>query len=353
MSEITFHIKGLSPRVRGNRNRIAQNGLGRRSIPACTGEPLILDLRQGLREVYPRVYGGTIRYSAHKSAVPGLSPRVRGNRRRRELHGACPWSIPACTGEPLPWLVRPAPAKVYPRVYGGTLCIKSEYQNTRGLSPRVRGNLLRVGVRAHVEGSIPACTGEPRRACLVDCRHGVYPRVYGGTRDVWAYIATRQGLSPRVRGNLKIRRSPPCSPWSIPACTGEPGTGRSLGTICTVYPRVYGGTSRRCAGNVSAWAVYPRVYGGTVATRLRAWRPSGLSPRVRGNHHFPVVGAQRVGSIPACTGEPGVFQARVVIGMVYPRVYGGTVNWGLHRGRGRGLSPRVRGNLDPKLIIRG
>ena len=71
-----------------------------RSIPACTGEPgnSMITLYHGT--VYPRVYGGTDFALLDMPAVPGLSPRVRGNRHslwhRREKSG----SIPACTGEP-------------------------------------------------------------------------------------------------------------------------------------------------------------------------------------------------------------------------------------------------------------
>ena len=50
-----------------------------------------------------------------------------------------------------------------------------------GLSPRVRGNPLVLGIEPDGNGSIPACTGEPGsagRACRI---REVYPRVYGGT----------------------------------------------------------------------------------------------------------------------------------------------------------------------------
>ena len=49
------------------------------SIPACTGEPVFLDLNKYLTEVYPRVYGGTRKEGLEASQEHGLSPRVRGN----------------------------------------------------------------------------------------------------------------------------------------------------------------------------------------------------------------------------------------------------------------------------------
>ena len=50
-----------------------------------------------------------------------------------------------------------------------------------GLSPRVRGNLIRLDGHAVVRGSIPACAGEPRRAYCAIIPNAVYPRVCGGT----------------------------------------------------------------------------------------------------------------------------------------------------------------------------
>ena len=91
---------------------------------------------------------------------------------------------------------------VYPRACGGT-------------PGRVLGTI--VGLAA---GSIPARAGEPRTRCPspVFRVFGVYPRACGGTaariyaNRVYPRRAgepqtsvdpSRQGLSPRVRGNLK------------------------------------------------------------------------------------------------------------------------------------------------------
>ena len=163
----------------------------------------------GIRQdtVYPRVCGGTDR--SNKEARPhvqeGLSPRVRGNPIRLScLHERRQGSIPACAGEPR---VRPVLQLerqwVYPRVCGGTSTVHIEASarsipacagepfrrcgSGGGLSPRVRGNLQRTYQSPEQE---------------------VYPRVCGGTSQ----IASRYGLSPRVRGK----------PRSIPACAGEP-----------------------------------------------------------------------------------------------------------------------------------
>ena len=74
--------------------------------------------------------------------------------------------------------------------------------------------------------------------------------------------------------------------------------------------------------------VYPRVYGGTMRDCQVMRLDRGLSPRVRGNQSMGSQAIHGSGSIPACTGEPRASFASVVLGRVYPRVYGGT-NHGL------------------------
>ena len=71
-------------------------------------------------------------------------------------------------------------------------------------------------------GSIPACTGEPARRKAFWTLWQVYPRVYGGTLTIFFRAFSVSGLSPRVRGNLAIRRCCTLYKRSIPACTGEP-----------------------------------------------------------------------------------------------------------------------------------
>ena len=47
------------------------------------------------------MYGGTRKAKREALSRPGLSPRVRGNRRVPVVRGGVYRSIPACTGEPL------------------------------------------------------------------------------------------------------------------------------------------------------------------------------------------------------------------------------------------------------------
>ena len=194
---------GLSPRVRGNQNweRESEKWLG--SIPACAGEPPRRNCHRPLRTVYPRVCGGTPAYCGNSGPGKGLSPRVRGNPRRRHPPPAHQRSIPACAGEPARIYIEPPLPAVYPRVCGGTLPQATLAAPGRGLSPRVRGNHRQPLSAVQRERSIPACAGEP-----------VPPQC----------IIRAKGLSPRVRGNPDRGRLPLQGKGSIPACAGEPAT---------------------------------------------------------------------------------------------------------------------------------
>ena len=194
-----------------------------------------------------------------------------------------------------------------------------------GLSPRVRGNLTNKAWANGVKRSIPACTGEPSRPRLPLSVARVYPRVYGGTFGMRSVLPVRLGLSPRVRGNLPDAARTLLDNRSIPACAGEPAINRE---------------SRR-----SLW-VYPRVCGGTPQTERPQTGYYGLSPRVRGNPEVMTPGISLQRSIPACAGEPAFFCHFSGKSQVYPRVCGGTL---LKEGFpciNKGLSPRVRGNLQ-------
>ncbi len=192
---------GLSPRVRGNLPRSWTGGITSRSIPACTGEPVSERLAVRGIQVYPRVYGGTLLPCCSPWCQTGLSPRVRGNLVVRSGDLGAEGSIPACTGEPKLSASLWRYAQVYPRVYGGTTAISRFSAIWAGLSPRVRGNLWESVTEKHGDGSIPACTGEPNPENAERTEAEVYPRVYGGTAFPSGSGRSRQGLSPRVRGN--------------------------------------------------------------------------------------------------------------------------------------------------------
>ena len=170
-------------------------------------------------------------------------------------------------------------------MYGETCSVAPENNVSYGLSPHVRGNLGLSARALRDNGSIPACTGKPRRRTAAPTLPRVYPRMYGETQSVLAAQVSRAGLSPHVRGNLQAFSSAMTYSGSIPACTGKPA-------LPMLVPMV-----RR---------VYPRMYGETMVYQAPADADPGLSPHVRGNLDRGVIGIGQPGSIPACTGKPPV-----------------------------------------------
>ena len=84
--------------------------------------------------------------------------------------------------------------------------------------------------------------------------------------------------------------------------------------------------------------------GGTEGVVDRGFRLRGLSPRVRGNLDKDRFTVFNGGSIPACAGEPTLDLVCYAARTVYPRVCGGTRRSATPAELWKGLSPRVRGN---------
>ena len=234
---------GLSPRVRGNLHPSPSSLIFDRSIPACAGEPAVCRGRRAGGAVYPRVCGGTLATSRAFALSVGLSPRVRGNLTCHSLDRPRLRSIPACAGEPSPCVVHRSIARVYPRVCGGTASMMRRSRATGGLSPRVRGNPMDAVIARARNGSIPACAGEPATAPGPAGLPRVYPRVCGGTDSGEYKVVYGRGLSPRVRGNPRRAGLRPHRVRSIPACAGEPAPLAEPTRDGQVYPRVCGGTT--------------------------------------------------------------------------------------------------------------
>ena len=167
---------------------------------------------------------------------------MRGNR-SATTRTRPPWrSIPACAGEPPETPGRTPITGVYPRLCGGTGSSAPSVPYDRGLSPPVRGNLAHHNAQAVMRRSIPACAGEPGQVMDRMLVPMVYPRLCGGTKGHGRGYFFQLGLSPPVRGNLLRRSGPPPPPRSIPACAGEPSGRPRKQTGGGVYPRLCGGT---------------------------------------------------------------------------------------------------------------
>ena len=109
------------------------------SIPAGAGLPPPTQAAAATGRVYPRGCGATHNDHTHTTHGKGLSPRVRGYRRKKPLHGGPLRSIPAGAGLPRMVALWGPELEVYPRGCGATIQWHGGYPDNEGLSPRVRG----------------------------------------------------------------------------------------------------------------------------------------------------------------------------------------------------------------------
>ena len=289
---------GPSPRVRG--------------IPE---EALAAALDAHEAGVHPRACGESSVSAGNPVGTPGPSPRVRGIPACRGGPSVCGWSIPARAGNPRRrWLA------------GG---------GRPGPSPRVRGIPAAHRLDGARAGSIPARAGNPGRRRGRTARAWVHPRACGESARSAAGPGPAAGPSPRVRG-IRPSGAPSGLPHgSIPARTGNPGSGRCSRARPWVHPRACGESgsidqARACFG--------------------------GPSPRVRGIPDAAGAPAHRAGSIPARAGNPRACSRPSQNRRVHPRACGESCWRPDPRPRWAGPSPRVRGipaDVVPQAPARG
>ena len=241
---------------------------------------------------------------------------------------------------------------VYPRVCGAASVsrLPSSALPLVGLSPRVRGSLgirglglveSALGLSPRVRGSLAPYIDLGQR-----CRRRVYPRVCGAA----------SAIIDLPRTIVRLR--------SIPACAGQPRPGPATNDFTPVYPRVCGAAARRESWTRTPRGLSPRVRGSQCLANPQHRRigsipacagqppggspgqghPRGLSPRVRGSQCLANPQHRRIGSIPACAGQPPTRLSPRTIGQVYPRVCGAAFTHLNDELGARGLSPRVRGS---------
>ena len=172
---------GLSPRMRGNRPDHRHLRSIARSIPAHAGQPCKLPAISFLLMVYPRACGATADRRAAVNARVGLSPRMRGNLRQSRRRRAALRSIPAHAGQPARYRRERHRRAVYPRACGATAKYIRQADLNPGLSPRMRGNPRRKRHTERLTRSIPAHAGQPRVQPRTTLAQGVYPRACGAT----------------------------------------------------------------------------------------------------------------------------------------------------------------------------
>ena len=213
---------GLSPPVRGIHRQPLCRYFQRGSIPARAGNPSRAAAGTARTWVYPRPCGESLRQPGPRLVCVGLSPPVRGIRSACEGAATRIGSIPARAGNPAHARRSGPGAGVYPRPCGESVARASGSPHGQGLSPPVRGIRRRQAGAAESVGSIPARAGNPTPTCSRRSARRVYPRPCGESVTWHDRSETQNGLSPPVRGIRRPASGGGGTDGSIPARAGNP-----------------------------------------------------------------------------------------------------------------------------------
>ena len=253
--------QGLSPPTRGSPSGFDGQGFAAGSIPAHTGKPLSMAVRQVLEMVYPRPHGEAMSYGILARTGGGLSPPTRGSLTIESVVNTNSRSIPAHTGKPRRARRGRLATGVYPRPHGEAYLGSTWYNNWDGLSPPTRGSLaLRTEHLVHA-GSIPAHTGKPLAEDGPKPRWRVYPRPHGEAPVAALAGDLDEGLSPPTRGSLARTGPTRRDKRSIPAHTGKPTPKGRAARQGTVYPRPHGEASTMTEGRTKVQGLSPPTRG--------------------------------------------------------------------------------------------
>ena len=191
---------GSSPRVRGTLERVLDDLLQRRFIPACAGNAQLQPPQASQAAVHPRVCGERSRSRTDDDPAAGSSPRVRGTPRHYAFAALVDRFIPACAGNASARRRRPMTPAVHPRVCGERWPAVLTFSVVIGSSPRVRGTLRPSRFKFRPRRFIPACAGNATVRGHEARHRAVHPRVCGERFTCPVMTTFRAGSSPRVRG---------------------------------------------------------------------------------------------------------------------------------------------------------
>ena len=172
--------RGSSPRVRGRRGPRPLHGAGARLIPAGAGQTCrVLPPRRPGR-AHPRGCGADVLARVAPAGELGSSPRVRGRLGRDLEDDELAGLIPAGAGQTSSVRRSASPATAHPRGCGADLPGGNRARGCGGSSPRVRGRRRRTSHGDKLRRLIPAGAGQTHPDDAVTFRApGSSPRVRG------------------------------------------------------------------------------------------------------------------------------------------------------------------------------
>ena len=309
--------------MRGSRVRYDPASGRKGPIPAHAGQPARSSRTSSRPWAYPRACGAAHRIGGREGYVEGLSPRMRGSRRKSIPRTRSRRPIPAHAGQPAILARQHLHRWAYPRA-----CRAADQKFTAamllgGLSPRMQGSLSLSGTFRSSYGPIPAHAGQPSAPRALAGREGAYPRACRAAIGTVVTAFKGEGLSPRMQGSPTAWTLQERSRGPIPAHAGQPlNAGQHA-----LYSRAY-----------------PRACRAAIHQFERELEPLGLSPRMQGSHVDGDIGMPHAGPIPAHAGQPDAGTRSAGQSAAYPRACRAATAGAIIAVLVKGLSPRMQGS---------
>ena len=216
---------GSSPHARGTRHRARPRQLRQRFIPACAGNAHSGWRGRQLQAVHPRMRGERMSSKNLVARGDGSSPHARGTQRAPRTHRTGRRFIPACAGNAILVSLPTISPKVHPRMRGERIDLYIITQGPNGSSPHARGTLEETTINPLITRFIPACAGNALMESTPVGYCSVHPRMRGERWRQDPADQAQRGSSPHARGTLRGLFNPAHDRRFIPACAGNASCG--------------------------------------------------------------------------------------------------------------------------------
>ena len=343
-----------------------------RFIPAPAGNTMDVSASNTSGSVHPRACGEHKNHPKLNVTLFGSSPRLRGT--PLLLYSLLLYSrfIPAPAGNTVWPLGAKIGPTVHPRACGEHYQAAGRERDNVGSSPRLRGTLARLKLRALVMRFIPAPAGNTRLHPTRFKRPTVHPRACGEHHLRRCPAPSPRGSSPRLRGTPQSISRSLLSLRFIPAPAGNTVANHMNLTFGSVHPRACGEHERAFSRARPHLGSSPRLRGtpwpppSTGPTRRFIPAPAGntlsyhdgaggttVHPRACGEHDTDFVrGDHGSGSSPRLAGNTPANCPFISPITVHPRACGEHLAVAHRRLLGDGSSPRLRGTQSGKRLFR-
>ena len=195
----------------------------RGSSPHTRGARLRRGLRAARQGIIPAYAGSTVSLDVCRLMVPGSSPHTRGAPASKTPRCGSGRDHPRIRGEHQ--RAYPSPrgqARIIPAYAGSTDPSEAQVVRLIGSSPHTRGALTRAGAASGSGGDHPRIRGEHRVENISTCEKlGIIPAYAGSTPSALMRSRGLMGSSPHTRGAQFFVSVRAARKWDHPRIRGE------------------------------------------------------------------------------------------------------------------------------------